>query len=99
MRRRRLPRNPAVVGPELALAQLSDTANILKVFSMSRALTSDRTTDSPHAPDLIRTGIMGLDQLVRGGLTPNRMYLVEGLPGTGKTTLALQFLLEGRGRG
>lgn len=47
----------------------------------------------------ISTGIAGLDQLLRGGLTPNRMYLVEGFPGTGKTTLALQFLLEGRDRG
>ena len=47
----------------------------------------------------ISTGITGLDHLLRGGLTANRIYLVEGLPGTGKTTLALQFLLEGRDRG
>ncbi len=46
----------------------------------------------------ISTGMSGLDQLLRGGLTPNRMYLVEGYPGTGKTTLALKFLLEGRAR-
>src|SRR6267143_3208641 len=45
------------------------------------------------------TGIAGLDQLLIGGLTPNRMYLIEGEPGTGKTTLAMQFLLEGRLRG
>jgi circadian clock protein KaiC len=50
------------------------------------------------ATDTISTGITGLDQLLRGGLTANRMYLVEGYPGTGKTTLALQFLLEGRAR-
>lgn len=47
---------------------------------------------SPHAP----TGISGLDQLLRGGLPRDRMHLIEGEPGTGKTTLALQFLLEGR---
>lgn len=47
----------------------------------------------------ISTGIQGLDELLTGGLTPNRMYLVEGKPGTGKTTLALQFLMEGRARG
>jgi circadian clock protein KaiC len=41
------------------------------------------------------TGIAGLDDILRGGLTPNRMYLVEGDPGAGKTTLATQFLLEG----
>jgi circadian clock protein KaiC len=47
----------------------------------------------------ISTGIAGLDHLLLGGLTPNRMYLVEGRPGTGKTTMAMQFLLEGRARG
>jgi circadian clock protein KaiC len=41
------------------------------------------------------TGIVGLDDILGGGLTPYRLYLVEGTPGTGKTTLALQFLLEG----
>ena len=47
----------------------------------------------------ISTGVVGLDQLLKGGLTPDRLYLVEGKPGSGKTTLALQFLLEGRTRG
>jgi circadian clock protein KaiC len=47
----------------------------------------------------ISTGIPGLDRLLLGGLTPNRMYLIEGTPGTGKTTLALQFLLSGRDAG
>ena len=44
---------------------------------------------------LISTGVPGLDQLLTGGLTPRRLYLIEGRPGTGKTTLGLQFLLEG----
>jgi circadian clock protein KaiC len=47
------------------------------------------------APERARTGVAGLDEILRGGLTPHRLYLVEGLPGTGKTTLSLQFLLEG----
>ena len=47
----------------------------------------------------LSTGIPGLDELLIGGLTPNRMYLVEGNPGTGKTTFALQFLLNGRDAG
>jgi circadian clock protein KaiC len=44
---------------------------------------------------LITTGIAGLDDILRGGLTPHRLYLLEGDPGSGKTTLALQFLLAG----
>ncbi|WP_174297662.1 ATPase domain-containing protein [Sphingomonas bacterium] len=41
------------------------------------------------------TGIAGLDDVLNGGLTPHRMYLIEGTPGTGKTTLGLGFLLAG----
>ena len=41
----------------------------------------------------------GLDEVLLGGLTPDRLYLIEGAPGTGKTTLALQFLLEGKRMG
>lgn len=48
---------------------------------------------------LASTGTAGLDQILGGGLTPERMYLVEGTPGTGKTTLALRFLLEGAALG
>jgi circadian clock protein KaiC len=47
----------------------------------------------------VATGIEGLDDILGGGLTPHRIYLVEGNPGSGKTTLALQFLLEGARRG
>jgi circadian clock protein KaiC len=42
-----------------------------------------------------KTGIAGLDEILHGGLIPARLYLVDGNPGAGKTTLALQFLQEG----
>ena len=47
----------------------------------------------------IQTGITGLDEILGGGLTADRLYLLEGTPGTGKTTLSLQFLLAGVDRG
>jgi len=47
----------------------------------------------------LSTGIAGLDDILGGGLPPDRLYLIQGDPGTGKTTLALQFLLEGLKRG
>jgi len=50
-------------------------------------------------PTRISTGIAGLDDILGGGLTPQRIYLVEGSPGAGKTTLGLQFLLDGIAKG
>lgn len=46
-----------------------------------------------------RTGIRGLDEILGGGLPSRRVHLVQGTPGAGKTTLALQFLLEGARQG
>ncbi len=43
----------------------------------------------------VKTGIAALDDVLGGGLIGNRVYLIQGAPGCGKTTLALQFLLEG----
>lgn len=42
-----------------------------------------------------KTGVAGLDEILCGGLIAQRLYLLDGNPGAGKTTLALQFLLEG----
>jgi circadian clock protein KaiC len=47
----------------------------------------------------VSTGVDGLDAILDGGYASHRMHLIEGQPGTGKTTLALQFLFDGRARG
>jgi circadian clock protein KaiC len=52
-------------------------------------------TQSAPSNDKCATGVPGLDEVIGGGLPCRRTYLVEGAPGAGKTTLALQFLLTG----
>ncbi len=53
----------------------------------------------PLSPTDADTGIAGLDDVLRGGFERDSVFLVEGSPGTGKTTIALQFLLAGAARG
>ena len=66
-------------------------------------MQSDSRSQSQQSPQQhaarLSTGIAGLDDILGGGLPPDRLYLIQGDPGTGKTTLALQFLLEGVKRG
>jgi circadian clock protein KaiC len=50
-------------------------------------------------PGRASTGVRGLDDVLGGGLPRDRLYLVDGDPGTGKTTVALQFLLAGEAAG
>jgi circadian clock protein KaiC len=59
----------------------------------------DASSASETATSLLPTGVPGFDEVLGGGLSPRRMYLVEGSPGAGKTTLALQYLVEGVRRG
>ncbi len=47
----------------------------------------------------VKTGVPGLDEMLEGGLIAGRSYIVSGTSGTGKTTLAVQFLLEGTRKG
>ena len=60
-------------------------------------MTSSETPT--EEPARLSIGIADLDNILGGGLTSNRAYLLEGTPGSGKTTIALQFLLEGARRG
>jgi circadian clock protein KaiC len=57
------------------------------------------STSHKEAQNRATTGIEGLDDILGGGFTPHRLYLVEGVSGAGKTTLSLQFLMEGVRRG
>ena len=52
-------------------------------------------TQQPTRTERESTGVTGLDAILGGGLTADRLYLLEGTPGTGKTTFALRFLMAG----
>jgi circadian clock protein KaiC len=91
-----------VLDRTLSGIKLMDSAPPYRQLSGREA--PDRTTmsETSHAAErssLVATGIAGLDDILGGGLTADRVYLVEGDPGSGKTTLALQYLIEGRRRG
>ncbi len=53
----------------------------------------------PVEPSRLLTGVSGLDDILLGGLPKGHMYLVEGKSGAGKTTLGLQFVIEGKRAG
>lgn len=52
-----------------------------------------------NAPKIASTGVPGLDEILGGGFPQDHVFLIQGDPGAGKTTLSLQFLLEGAKRG
>jgi len=54
---------------------------------------------NPSAGPRTATGVAGLDNVLFGGLPTGRLYLIDGNPGVGKTTLAMQFLLQGVAQG
>jgi circadian clock protein KaiC len=66
-----------------------DAADVFRAAAWSPSLSSLAPVQTR---DLAPTEIIGLDDVLKGGLTRGRLYLVEGAPGSGKTTLALQFL-------
>jgi circadian clock protein KaiC len=65
-----------------------------------RQVTAGTTSATPaEQSELASTGIGGLDTILRGGLPRSQSYLVQGAPGAGKTTLALQFCMAGAALG
>jgi circadian clock protein KaiC len=55
--------------------------------------------ESPGSAPAVPSGVPGLDTVLSGGFAQDRVHLVEGAPGSGKTTLGLQFLMDGAARG
>src|SRR5690606_23126149 len=65
-----------------------------QITTLAHAMTTDSsTTRKTNHP--LKTGVPGLDDVLGGGFAPGRLYLAEGIPGSGKTTIAMQFLMEG----
>ena len=60
-----------------------------------KADRSSKAQQATHDSERCRSGVEGFDDVLSGGLARDCFYLIQGDPGSGKTTLALQFLLEG----
>ena len=70
-----------------------------RYFCMANDTRSGTQPPRTEAAALASTGVDGLDAILGGGLTRDRIYLLEGTPGTGKTTFGLRFLIAGAERG
>src|SRR4051812_35267180 len=68
-------------------------------FAVERPAREHQVNDLAQPERRLSIGNPELDIIINGGLTRDRLYLVEGTPGTGKTTLAMQFVREGARRG
>src|SRR5678815_2472217 len=66
---------------------------------MAKDATGQGSGEATASRQIVPTGVRGLDDILGGGLTARRLYLIEGVPGSGKTTLAMQCLMAGAARG
>lgn len=67
--------------------------------ALSLTVNSQNQKRQDMIKEKVKTGIPGLDEMLDGGLIPGRPYVVSGTSGTGKSTVAMHFLLEGAQRG
>jgi len=84
--------------PAFGSRVLSDRRNRLRISELSFVLKGTVLISAINQNAInqkARTGIWGLDDILVGGFTRQHLFLIEGAPGTGKTTIALQFLMEG----
>jgi circadian clock protein KaiC len=88
-------------GRSLVLAKGAHCGFEIQADCQQRRIGNGRVSPvATAAPvELFATGVAGLDDILGGGIARNHLYLIEGDPGTGKTTIAMQFLMEGTGRG
>ncbi|MBV8629313.1 MAG: AAA family ATPase [Silvibacterium sp.] len=77
------------------LTQNRHESNVNDTLNRVPRVVHEPLTESSKDYERIQTGVAGLDNILNGGLPKGHLYLIEGNPGTGKTTLGLQFLLEG----
>src|SRR3569623_318763 len=75
----------------LAGAKGSQSRELACLFGCADTRMTEKSRFLPKAS----SGIPGLDEVMDGGLARNRLHLLEGSPGTGKTTIALHFLMAG----
>ena len=93
-----VPKNRLVEELQGVLADLpvpERPADVDDALDAQTEIDAAETPRPPVFPERVPTGIHGLDQILRGGLPASEVYLVQGGPGTGKTTLGLRFLLAG----
>jgi circadian clock protein KaiC len=87
----RVAETPGRIKKRICAAQRTHIKNRAGVMCQVRENMQSKQVPEPRA----RTGIAGLDEVLGGGLLAHRLYLVDGDPGSGKTTVSLQYLLEG----
>src|SRR5689334_5415259 len=69
--------------------------NALLWHNLASQCSGEEKGGKLSTPSQAASGVPGLDEVLSGGFTRGSLFLIEGQPGTGKTTMALQFLLEG----
>src|SRR5579884_2164905 len=95
----RLVTPPTTAGPELGVVNVGGLRPLVIGGSGARRVGVKMTNKHEIEPPGIPTGSKALDGILAGGYAAGRVHLLEGRPGSGKTTLALQFLMAARDRG
>src|SRR5581483_8792234 len=84
---------------QLAVGWSAVTRGVSRATPRGRSAPSETKMGSEDGASRLKTGIRGLDDVLMGGLPAHRLYLLQGEPGTGKTTAGMSFVLEGVRRG